>query len=122
MKNLIQNIPVRMKRLGFFSAICFLLLGMIFLCEHQMKKGLYDQQMAQRWSHEGDAAQISAFYSEDAVEDENYFKGIGQSVEKALQTASIVKENENARLWIDAVSKNGKVTLTTSRGSIEVNA
>ena len=111
-----------MKILGFFSAICFLFLGMIFLCEHQMKKGLYDQQMAQRWSHEGDAAQISAFYSEDAVEDENYFKGIGQSVEKALQTASIVKENENARLWIDAVSKNGKVTLTTSRGSIEVNA
>lgn len=122
MKNLIQNIPAKIKRLGFFSAICFLFLGMIFLCEHHMKKSLYDQQMAQRWSAEGDAAQISAFYAEDAVEDETYFKGIGQSVEKALQTASIVNENENARLWIDAVSKNGKVTLTTSRGSIEVNA
>ncbi|MBR3601002.1 MAG: ABC transporter permease [Lachnospiraceae bacterium] len=122
MKNLIQNIPVRMKRLGFFSAICFLLLGMIFLCEQHMKKGLYDQQMAQRWAADGGAAQISAFYSEDAVEDENYFKGIGQSVENALQTASIVKENENARLWIDAVSKNGKVVLTTSRGNIEINA
>lgn len=95
---------------------------MIFLCEHHIKKGLYDQQMAQRWSAEGDAAQISAFYAEDAVEDETYFKGIGQSVEKALQTASIVSDNENARLWIDAVSKNGKVTLTTSRGSMEVNA
>lgn len=87
-----------------------------------MKKSLYDQQMAQRWSAEGDAAQISAFYAEDGAEDENYFKGIAQSVVKALQTASIVNENENARLWIDAVSKNGKVTLTTSRGSIEVNA
>ena len=122
MKNLIQNIPARIIILGFFSAVCFLFLGMIFLCEHHIKKGLYDQQMAQRWSAEGDAAQISAFYAEDAVEDETYFKGIGQSVEKALQTASIVSDNENARLWIDAVSKNGKVTLTTSRGSMEVNA
>ena len=95
---------------------------MIFICEHHMKSSLYDQQMAQRWSAEGEAAQISAFYSEDGAEDETYFKGIGQSVEKALQTASIVNENENARLWIDAVSKNGKVTLTTPRENIEVNA
>ena len=122
MKSLIQNISFKIKILGFFSVICLLFLGMIFICEHHMKKGLYDQQMAERWSKEGNTSQISAFFSEGAVEDVNYFRGIEQSVDKALQTASIVNENENARLWIDAISKSGKVTLTSSRGNVEVKA
>ena len=122
MKSLIQNISFKIKILGFFSVICLLFLGMIFICEHHMKKGLYDQQMAERWSKEGNASQISAFFSDGAVEDVNYFRGIEQSVDKALQMASIVNENENARLWIDAISKSGKVTLTSPRGNVEVKA
>ena len=92
--------------MGLFSVVCLLFAGMILICEHQIQKNLYDQQMGKRWSKEGNAAQISAFFAEDAVENENYFKGIEQSVGKALQEASIVNENENARLWIDAVSRN----------------
>ena len=65
---------------------------------------LYDQQMASRWSKEGDAAQISAFYSGAEVQDVTYFGGIEQAIEKALQQAAITTENENARLWIDAIS------------------
>ena len=122
MKNLIQNIPVKIRLLGLFSVICLLFMGIIWLCEGQMKKELYDQQMAERWSKEGNAAQISAFFSEDAVENVDYFRGIEQSVDKALQEASIVNENENARLWIDAVSKSGKIVLSSERGLVELNA
>ena len=122
MKNLIQNIPVKMWLAGLFSVICLLFTGIILLCEHQIQKGLYDQQMAERWSKEGGFAQISAFFAEDAIEDESYFRGIGQSVDKALQEASIVNENENARLWIDAVSQRGKIVLASNRAYIEVNA
>ena len=122
MKNLIQNIPVKIRLLGIFSVICLLFVGIICLCEGQMKKGFYDQQMAERWSEEGNAAQISAFFSEEAVEDVNYFRGVEQSVDKALQEASIVAEKEHARLWIDAVSQSGKVVLSSKRTSIELKA
>ena len=122
MKNLIQNIPVRIRLLGLFSVICLLFTGGIIIGEAQIKKGLYDQQMAERWSREGDAAQISAFFSKEAVEDTNYFRGIQQSVDKALKEASIVAENENARLWIDAVSQSGKITLSSERAFVELNA
>lgn len=122
MKNLIQSIPVKMRIFGIFSAVCLLVTGMILICENQILKELHDQQMAGRWSKDGKAAQISVFFAEGAVENRNYFREIEQSVEKALQTASIVNENEHARLWIDAVSRNGKVALSTSRATVELNA
>ena len=92
------------------------------ICENQIQKELYEQQMAKRWAKEGNASQISVFFAADAVEDENYFRGIEQSVEKALKEASIVNEKENARLWIDAVSKSGKVILKSERASVELTA
>ena len=122
MKKLIHNLPMKIWVMGLFSVICLLFTGIILICEQHIQKELYDQQMAERWSKEGDAAQISAFFAEDAVEDESYFIGIEQSVDKALQTASIVNENENARLWIDAISQNGKVVLGSERAYVELNA
>lgn len=106
---------------GIFGVVCLLFTGGIVLWEQQVQKGLYDQQMAERWSKEGGAAQISAFFAEDAVEDEFYFKGIAESVEKALQEASITKENENARLWVDAVSRGGTAVLCSERAEVQVD-
>lgn len=122
MKNRIQNIPVKMWIAGVFSVLCLLFTGVILICEHHIQKGLYDQQMAKRWAKDGGVSQISVFFAEDEVEDESYFKGIEQSVEKALEEASIVNENENARLWIDAISKSGKVVLRSERADVELSA
>ena len=99
-----------------------MIFGGLLLAEATMQKQLYDQQMAARWSKEGDAAQISVFFSKSEVENADYFKGIEQSIDKALQQASIINENENARLWIDAVSRNGKVTLVSERADVELKA
>lgn len=121
MKNLIYKIPVKVWVLGLFSAVCLLFTGGILIYENQVVKELYDQQMAERWDNGGSSSQISLFFAEHAVEDITYFKGIEQNVDKALLAASIVSEDENARLWIDAVSRNGKVTLSTNRSKIEVN-
>ena len=97
-------------------------MGALSFTQQQMEKNLYDQQMAKRWSKEGGVSQISIFFSESAVEDSSYFKGIGQSVENALTQASIVNENEHARLWIDAFSRSGEVILSTERTKVELNA
>lgn len=122
MKNLIQNIPVKIRLMGLFSAVCLLFTGMILICENQILKEMYDQQMAKRWSKEGNAVQISVFFAENAVENEDYFMGMGQNVEKALQNAAITKEKEQARLWISAVSRMGKATLSTDRAKVELQA
>lgn len=120
MKNLIQNLPVKIRFMGFFSVVCLLFTGIILIFENQILKDNYDQQMADRWSNQGLASQISVFFAENAVENENYFLGIGQSVENALQNAAITKEREQARLWISALSRMGKATLTTERANIEL--
>ena len=122
LKKIIQRFPAKMRIVGIFSVLCMLFSGVILVCEHRIQKELYDQQMAERWSKEGNVSQISVFFSEDAVEEEIYFRGIEQSVEKALKEASVVNENPSARLWIDAVSKYGKVTLRSQRAEVELNA
>ena len=102
--------------------ICLLLLGIILCGEHLLRKDLADQQMASRWSQKQDVAQVSCFFAEGMVEDADYFRSVEQGIEKALLEASIVAEKENARLWIDAVSRNGTVVLTSDRATIELNA
>ncbi len=122
MRELMQKIPRHLRRMGILSVVCLLFTGMVVLWEQQMQRGLYDQQMAERWSATGQVSQISVFYAEDAMEGEGAFRGIEQQVESALTQASVTNENENARLWIDAVSCPGKVSLISDRTSVEVNA
>lgn len=95
---------------------------MLSFTQGQMEKNLYDQQMAERWSKAGGVSQISAFYAEGVVESSLSFKGTRQSIENALKQASIVNENENARLWIDAFSRMGEVSLSTERANVQLNA
>lgn len=122
MKKIIQNIPVKLLVSGIFSVICLFFIGILFIFEHQIQNKLYDQQMAKRWSKAGDAAQISAFFTEDAVEDEFYFRQVEENVKNALKEASIMSENENARLWIDAVSRSGKIVVSSERATMELTA
>lgn len=122
MKNYIENVPKKWLFWGVSSVLCLLCFGGLCFTENVMEKKLYDQQMAKRWSKEGDAAQISAFYSIGEIENLAYFKGIEQSITTALQQASISSENENARLWIDAISRSGKVVLSSGRAMVEVKA
>ena len=98
LKQKIGNISKKMYLWGIISVLCLLFAGGILLIEQSLQKKLYDQQMAERWSQEGNVAQVSAFFAEDEVEDISYFRGIQAAIEKALQQASITSEKENARL------------------------
>ena len=122
MNKFIRNISFKWFLGGMVSVLCLMIFGVFLLAENTMQKKLYDQQMATRWSREGDVAQISVFFSESEGGDADYFKGIEQSINHALQQASITTEKENARLWIDAVSKSGEVTLRSERAEIELKA
>lgn len=122
MKNIIENVPFKLRILGVVSVICLLFVGVLSFTQGQMQKNLCDQQMVERWSEEGGVSQISAFYAEGAVENSLSFKGTAQSIENALKQASIVNENENSRLWIDAFSRMGEVSLSTEKANVQLHA
>lgn len=122
MKKWIQGLSLR-QWICFGSCIlCLLLVLGISLVETQLQKQLFDQQAASRWSEKKDVAQVSAFFSAEAELDDKYFVGVKHQIDAALQEASIVAENENARLWIDSLSLMGKVNIRSKRADVEVRA
>ncbi len=124
MKKIIQRLSPRKIIFGLtgFAAFC---LGIVFICISNHLAGKPDtQKMAQRWAPKGGASQISCFFSRDANFTEESILYFEHALDKALEEASIVSESENesARLWADAYSATGKVTITSNKASIEVSA
>ncbi len=103
------------------SVLVFLVLSGIssYLAEKQDS-----QMMAARWSDKGDVAQISCFLSQNKGLDEYAILNFEHKLDSDLVEASIVSEseNENARLWADAYSATGKITMQSNQASVTVNA
>jgi len=73
--------------------------------------------MAGRWSEKKDVAQISCFFSSKAEVTEDTIQSFEYSLKNVLQEASITETSENpsARLWVDAYSADGKITLVNGK-------
>ena len=100
--------------------VCAVLFLASFLTFHFLTADLYDQQGAARWSEEGDYAQLSCYYPVQEEHDEYDFVSLHHTLENELKLASL-EETEQARLFVDACSVLGEVTITTSHGSSTVN-
>lgn len=124
MKKIIQNISLKALLWPGIAFVSLLIALIPAVTQSQIKKSLTEQRMAERWSEKKDAAQISVFYGNGEVEDSGYFRGIEEKIDQALITASLGGESfdEGARLWMDTVSRSGKVTVTSERGEVELNA
>jgi hypothetical protein len=116
------RLPDKGVRWAAAGVISLLLFFLVQLGENILQDNLYDQQEASRWSSAGDAAQISCFFPQNAIEDINVFLETEQKIDTALQEASLEAQNEEARLWMDAISQEGEVTLTSDRASVTVKA
>ena len=86
--------------------------------------GQVSQQMASRWSPDGDAAQISCFFSTNTSIRPDRIEELEHNLDSKLLEASITVESENAgaRLWADAYSANGKITINSDHGNITADA
>ena len=81
--------------------------------------------MAGRWSEKKDVAQISCFFSSKAEVTEDTIQSFEYSLKNVLQEASITETSENpsARLWVDAYSADGKITLVQrEKVTLDANA
>ncbi len=104
--------------------VSMLLYLILFFITEAKKSTLYDQQMAKRWSGDGGVAQLTCFYpiSETEKLDDYYFLNLEHTLEKNLQDASIQAQNEKARLFSDAYSITGSITIQSDYGVVTVAA
>ena len=106
------------------AAVSFLLFLLLNLwCDHLVY--MQDaQQMAGRWSEKKDVAQVSCFFSSKAEVTEDTIQSFEYSLKNVLQEASITETSENpsARLWVDAYSADGKITLVNGKNTLDANA
>ncbi|MCM1189559.1 MAG: ABC transporter permease [bacterium] len=110
--------------LGISGGISFLLFLILTLAAGLLGKDLDSQTMAERWSRDGKVSQVSCFFSVNAQIDENQIKSFEHSIDGALADAAVQQESENpgARLWVDAYSADGKITVSSDRSTLDADA
>ena len=110
--------------LGISGGISFLLFLILAITANRLGGSQDSQNMAERWSSDGKTAQVSCFFSVNADVDEDSILELEHSIDGALSDAGVVQESENpgARLWADAFSADGKVTVSSDRSSLEADA
>lgn len=122
MKKFMNSFSVRRIIFTILAVISLLLFTGLSLFVHFAKKGLLDQQEADRWSAKKDAAQISCFFTADTEVDSFQMISFTKELEKALTEAGIEKASEDARLYADAYSLQGTIVLTNAKTSVTANA
>lgn len=120
LKDLWLDLKTRYRRRMLIILVCFLLGITATAVKYFLTEDLYDQQGAKRWSEEKDYAQLSCFYPAQDVYPENTFIDRHYALASELKTAA-VETDEEAKLFVDAYSVLGEVTMTTSHGTVTVN-
>ena len=116
---------MKKRIVGISGAVSFVVFLILFWAVRHVAAGIPEQQMAGRWSGEGEAAaQVSCFFSVNSGITSDRIEELEHSVDGALAEASVVQESENpgARLWADAYSASGTITMVSDRASLEADA
>ncbi len=124
MKKMRNKFSLKSVILAIACIISLIVFAVLLLISGWLIGKQESQQAASRWSAENDAAQISCFFSVNASVTTDTLESFSHSVDSALEEASIVSEspNGNARLWADAYSASGKITLDSNIASVTVDA
>lgn len=124
MKRKVRSLSVRQILFGISGTAAFLICLVLWASASLLSESRMDQQMANRWSQKKDVAQISCFFSANAAMSTDEIEMFRHSLDSALVEASVTQESPNAgaRLWADAYSADGRITLKSDRASLEADA
>lgn len=120
-KAFLDHFPVGRMILMGISLFFLILFLFVSAYKQHMITSLSDQQAYKRWNENGTAAQVSAFFKKEISVDERQIESFRHQVEASLQEAAIVKENAG-RLFVDAYSSLGKITVVSEMDSLEARA
>lgn len=115
---------MKKRILGISGVISFAIFFILLLLCNSLGKSQSSQQMADRWSDDDDVAQISCFFSVDANITQDSIEEFEHSIDSALAEASVLQTSENpsARLWVDAYSADGTISISSDKSSLEADA
>lgn len=110
--------------LGISGGISFLVFLILLFTTNHIIGAQDTQQMVKRWSDQKNTAQVSCFFAADSETTRDTILMFEHGIDSALTDASVVQESENpgARLWADAYSADGKITLTNNKASVTADA
>ncbi len=110
--------------LGISGGISFLIFLILLFTTNYLGHSQLSQTVADRWSSKKNASQVSCFFSVGSGITEDEIIDFEHTVDSALVDASVVQESENpgARLWADAYSADGTVSISTDKASILADA
>lgn len=116
-----RNRTFSLRKLLFVGSelLCLVIAVILWVIIGGMSSALLPQGAAGRWSKEGDAAQISCFFSVDSGMTEDQIESFRHGLDGALVEASIYSDslNPEARLWADAYSATGRITISAESGA-----
>lgn len=110
--------------LGISGGISFLIFLVLLFVSGSLGSSQLSQTVAERWSSDGKSSQVSCFFSVGSGITEDELIEFEHTVDGALLDASVVQESVNpgARLWADAYSADGQVTLSNEKTSLTADA
>jgi len=117
-----NHLSIRQKVLSLMTIICLIIFIIITSISNHMIAGLSDQQAAKRWDKDNGSSQVSVFVAGDVSIDELKIKNFQMQLEAALKEAAITADNANGRLYVDAYSSQGEVTINGSQSNMDTKA
>lgn len=81
--------------LGISGGISFVIFLILLFTAHRLGGSQLSQTAAGRWSSEGDASQVSCFFSVNARITEDRIIEFEHSIDQALTDASVIQDSEN---------------------------
>lgn len=121
-KYFIRSLSVKQLVFSSITVVSLILFLVLTIWQKQQIGALIDQQAAARWDEEGDSAQVSCFFAEGTKVDEFMLMNFERQLEQSLlevMTDEDVSEENGKRLFIDAYSSQGSITITSSKGKLE---
>lgn len=121
-KEFIKGMSVKQIVFSLITIISLILFLILTVWSGKQIKQLADQQAAARWDKEGGSAQVSCFFAESTEVDEFMFMSFEKQLEQSLLEvlpAEDASEENGKRLFIDAYSSLGSITVTSEKGTLE---
>lgn len=106
--------------LGISGGVSLLIFLILLFVTGNIERSLPEQNAADRWSKEGDASQVSCFFSANARVTEDRLINFEHTIDSALKDAGVTLQSENsgARLWADAYSADGTLSISSDRAKL----
>lgn len=122
LKPILLNTDWKKKKTFWILIGCLVIAIGFHIASSRLISGLLSQQAAQRWDSAGGSRQVSVFFSDGLSVSTDTIQAFEHQLSDTLEQDSITAPNENARLWADAYSAKGTVTLGSNQSSISVEA